>query len=171
MKNKIVALWNRLLALTFWRAVFWWKKRIGWKDFNKIVGATGIITAIDINVTGPFNDGDICFNVKLDAGQEWMVTVPTTGRLTSEDGNGPSLHCEITPWDRPMFEGKWQQLAVGKRVAVTGRWGFDGVHVVGMPEWKQVLRGLWYGIWGTLQPSWKDGWYEIHPVQTLEFIP
>lgn len=167
--SKLVAWWNLALAYTVWRVVFWWKKRIGWKDFGKVITATGVITAIDLNVTGPFNDGDVCFNVKLDPGQEWMITVPQTGRLTSEDGQGPSIHCEITPWTRSQFEGKWEQLAPGKRVKVTGAWGFDGVHKIGMPEWKQVLYALWDGIRGR-EPYWDDGWFEIHPVMEFEFI-
>jgi len=166
--NKIISWWNLLLAFTLWRVVFWWKKRIGWKDLGKTVTATGVITAIDLNVIGPFNDGDVCFNVKLDAGQEWLITVPQTGRLTSQDGE-PSIHCEITPWTRSKFEGKWQQLAIGKRVTVTGAWGFDGVHQAGVPEWKQVLVGLWAGIWKR-ESYWNDGWYEIHPVESFDFI-
>ncbi len=170
--SKLKDLWNLLLAHTAWRVVFWWKKRIGWKDFNQVVTATGVITRVDMNIEGWLNDGDVCWNLKLDDGQNWLITEPRSGRLTSEEDGPdpqPGLHCEITPWARAQFDGLWQQLAVGKRVRVTGRWGFDGVHHTGWPEWKEILLALWQGIW-TREPFWSDGWYEIHGVEGLEYI-
>lgn len=165
--GKLTALWNRLLALTFWKAVFWWKRQTGWLDLGQVVTCTGEIVAVDINTVGPGNDGDVCFNVLLDPGQEDLITT-FGGGLTNEDKSGhtlPSIHCEITPWDRPKFDGLWQQIAVGKRVLVSGRWGFDGVHT-GKPQWLEVLYALVRHM-----PNVKDGWFEIHPVQHLEFLP
>jgi len=159
MKN----LWNKLLALTLWRIVFWWKKKTGWLDLGKQIEVTGTIIAIDMNVTGWFNDGDVCFNVKLDPGQEQYVT-GFGGRLTTESDTDstPAIHCEITPWMRDQF--KWQQLAVGKRVRVAGAWGFDGVHT-GKSEWLEVLYALVRHM-----PNVNAGWFEIHPVQKLEYL-
>ena len=164
--TRLVTWWNLALAYTVWRVVFWWKKQTGWLDLGQTITVTGVITAVDINVTGPANDGDVCFNVQLDAGQEKWIT-GFGGVLTNEDKSGntlPSIHCEITPWTRARFDGKWQQLAVGKRVRVTGAWGFDGVHT-GKPEWLEVLYALLRH-----QPNVKDGWFEIHPVTDLSFI-
>lgn len=169
----IARLWNWLLAQTLWRLVFAWKKRTGWLDLGREIEVTGTIIAVDMNVTGFFNDGDVCFNVKLDdvvpplsnRNQDWTIT-GFGGRLTTESDTDPtpSIHCEITPWDRSKFDGKWQQLAVGKRVRVKGAWGFDGVHA-GVAEWKEVL-------WALVrhQPYVKTGWFEIHPVTELEFL-
>lgn len=162
---KLVAWWNIALAYTVWKVVFWWKKQTGWLDLGQIITVTGTVIAVDINVTGPANDGDVCFNVQLDPGQERYIT-GFGGRLTTESDTDPtpSIHCEIVPWMRSKFEGKWQQLAVGKRVRVTGRWGFDGVHT-GKPEWLEVLYALVRHM-----PNVKQGWFEIHEVTDFDFI-
>lgn len=160
----VVAGWNALLAQTLWRFVFFWKKQTGWLDLGREISVTGTIVMVDKNVTGLFNDGDVCFNVRLDFGWEWAIT-GFGGRKTSEDGQGPSLHCEIPPWTRKKFDGLWQQLEVGKRVAVTGAWGFDGVHT-GKPEAVEVVLALFRHM-----PNVQDGWFELHPVTALEFIP
>lgn len=160
----VVAGWNLALAHTFWRLVFWWKKQTGWLDLGREITVTGTITAVDMNVAGLFNDGDVCFNVRLDFGWEWAIT-GFGGRRTSEDGGEPSIHCEIPPWTRSKFDGLWQKLAVGKRVAVTGAWGFDGVHV-GAPEPIEIVLALLRHM-----PNVQDGWFELHPVTHLEFLP
>lgn len=178
MKNVLAWPKNALAWLvnnTFWRLVFLWKKQTGWMDLGQTVECTGVIVAVDMNVTGIFNDGDVCFNVKLDTyGPNHDPVAPDLqnryitafgGRLTSEDGNGPSIHCEIPPWVRDKFDGKWQQLAVGKRVRVKGAWGFDGVHT-GRAEWIEIILALFRH-----QPNVRDGWFEIHPVEELEFLP
>lgn len=156
---------------TFWRLVFWWKKQTGWLDMGQTIEVTGTIIAVDVNVTGTFNDGDVCFNVELDPGQEKWIT-GFGGRLTTESDTDPrpSIHCEITPWTRDQFSGKdrdhadWQALVVGKRVRVKGSWGFDGVHA-GINEFLEVL-------WALVrhQPYVKTGWFEIHPVTELEIL-
>lgn len=163
--NKITALWNLILAYTLWKVVFWWKKQTGWLDLGKTIEVTGTIIAIDLNITGFFNDGDVCFNVKLDPGQEQYIT-GFGGRLTTESDIDPTpaIHCEITPWDRKKFDGKWQQLAVGKRVKVSGAWGFDGVHA-GINEFLEILWALCRH-----QPYVQTGWFEIHTVETLEYL-
>lgn len=158
-----VAVWNALLAETLWRLVFWWKKQTGWLDLGEVIEVTGIVVMVDTNVTGLFNDGDVCFNVRLDVGLEKYIT-GFGGRLTSEDGEGPSLHCEITPWTRKKFDGTWQRLALGQRVRVKGRWGFDGVHL-GVSEPLEVLAAL-----PRHMPNVRDGWFEIHPVEELEIL-
>jgi hypothetical protein len=157
----------------WWQQVFAWKKRTGWVDFHREVEAHGIVTMIDGNVTGgPVNDGDFCFNVQLDPGQEWLITTPD-GRQTSEDmdgmkhgqGKGPSLHCEIPPWLASKFADQCKMLVLGAPVIVRGAWGFDGVHT-GAPEWLEVLKAV-----VTHPPNWAQGWHEIHPVSHLEVFP
>lgn len=164
--NTLAKWWNLLLAYTVWKVVFWWKKQTGWLDMGQNVEVTGTIIAVDMNITGFLNDGDVCFNVKLDPGQDQWIT-GFGGRLTTESDTDPtpSIHCEITPWDRSKFDGKWQQLAVGKRVRVKGAWGFDGVHA-GINEYLEIL-------WALVrhQPYVKTGWFELHPVQELEYLP
>jgi len=164
--SKVVAWWNLLMAYTVWKVVFWWKKQTGWLDLGQTITVTGTIVAVDMNVTGLFNDGDVCFNVQLDPGQEKYIT-GFGGVQTNEDKSGttpPSIHCEITPWMRAQFDGKWQQLAVGKRVKVTGAWGFDGVHLGGS-EWLEIWRAIWRHM-----PNVLDGWFEIHPVTSFDYI-
>lgn len=149
----------------FWRLVFWWKKQTGWLDLDQTVEVTGEIIMVDMNVTGVFNDGDVCFNVKLDSGWEHLITGFGGRRTTeSETDPRPSIHCEIPPWTRDQFDGKWQQLSVGRRVRVKGAWGFDGVHT-GRPEWVEVLLALVRHM-----PNVRDGWFEIHPVEEFDFI-
>lgn len=72
MKNPITVIIN-----TWWRLVFWWKKRTGWIDLDRVV-ATGMIISVDNSLSA---DGDIRFDLKLDYGQEWLVT-GFGGRLT-----------------------------------------------------------------------------------------
>lgn len=163
--SKLAGWWNLLLAWTVWRVVFWWKKRTGWLDLGEVVECTGTVIMVDANISGAFNDGDVCFNVKLDPGQERLVT-GFGGRLTTESDTDPTpaLHCEIPPWTRSKFDDIWQKLEVGKRVRVRGSWGFDGVHT-GRPEWLEILYSLVRHM-----PNVRQGWFEIHPVEELEIL-
>lgn len=147
----------------FWKTVFWWKKQTGFVDFGKEVEISGVVTMIDDN-TGPGTDGDYCFNVKVDPQYEHMITTPD-GRMTSEDGKGPSMHCEIPPWLADKFADQRKILRVGMPVIVRGEYGFDGVHL-GVPEWREIIAAL------VRHPTvWKTGWFEIHPVSHLEVWP
>lgn len=161
--SRIKAFWIWLLAVTFWKGVFFWKKQTGWLDLGQEIEVTGTIVAVDMNISGWFNDGDACFNVRLDPGLEKYIT-GFGGRLTSEDGQGPSLHCEIPPWTRAQFAAALPRIVVGARVRVRGAWGFDGVHL-GKPEIVEVLAAI-----PRHMPNVKDGWFEIHPVAALEFL-
>lgn len=148
------------LTSWLWRLVFCWKQRTGWLDLGEIVTATGVV----VDHVPPGLDGDRTFAVKLDPGQDRLIT-GFGGRLTAEDpAVGPSLHCEIEPWSGENLEEIYACMKVGDRVRVTGHWGFDGVHL-GVPMWREVIAAAIRH-----QPNVREGWFEIHPVETLEIL-
>lgn len=144
-----------------WRLVFWWKRRTGFVDLGQTVSVVGEVVQI-----GPDDfDGDINFDIRLDHAHEWAIAA-FGGRLTSATSDGqPALHCEIPPWASPQLrEFARSELRLGQRVSVRGAWGFDGVHT-GRPEWQEILLALWRH-----QPNLRDGWFEIHPVESLVIL-
>lgn len=152
--------WYEKVAGVWWRIVFWWKRQTGFLDLKEVVEATGTILWTDKDAGNP--DGDVTFHLKLDPGQERLITA-FGGRLTSADPEFPeTLHCEVAPWTRDKFN--LDVIKVGARVRVAGRWGFDGVHT-GHNEFVDVLLALWRH-----QPNVIDGWFEIHPVEKLEAL-
>jgi len=145
---------------TWWRLVFWWKKRTGWLDLHEQIEVTGTI----VDMVLPGVDGDRDFNVRLDPGFEKYIT-GFGGRLTTEnDAVGPSLHCEIEPWASAELKATYAQLTVGARVRVRGAWGFDGVHL-GVSMWLEIPAALIRH-----QPNVREGWFEIHPVAVIEIL-
>lgn len=147
--------------LLWWRVVFWWKRRTGWIDLGERITAIGTVIQVGPNDL----DGDLNFDVQLDAGQERLIT-GFGGRLTSAaDSGAPSLHCEVSPWAPAALRAAAGALQVGQRVRVSGAWGFDGVHT-GRAEWVEVLLAL-----VRHQPAVRTGWMECHPVDALEVLP
>lgn len=145
----------------FWKFIWFWKKQTGWIDLDKVIEITGTVVTTSKDLSG---DGDIRFNVVLDDPYKWAIT-GFGGRLTHEGAaSEPSIHCEITPWDREKFDSIWQKVEVGSRVRVKGRWGFDGVHTGKGPVVDVLLGFLRH------QPNINDGWFEIHPVEEFEII-
>lgn len=145
----------------FWKFVWFWKRQTGWLDLDQIIEVTGTVITTSKDLSG---DGDIRFNVLLDDDYIWTIT-GFGGRLTREgSANEPSLHCEITPWDKDKFDNVWQNVEVGSRVRIKGRWGFDGVHTG-----KGAVADVFLAIIRH-QPNTKDGWFEIHPVEELEIL-
>ena len=147
----------RWLINLWWRLVFWWKKRSGWLDMHQRVHAIG--TVIDINQ--PDTDGDRTFSVEVDTEYRKFITLGF--RLTHTDGvTRPSLHCEIPPWSAQWLKDRFATMKAGDRVVVSGAWGYDGVHVRNWPMWAQIPLALWRH-----QPDMRNGWFEIHPVESL----
>lgn len=151
----------RAVSNTWWRLVFWWKRGTGWVDLGRVVTAVG--TVIEVDLPGP--DGDGNFDIVLDPNQTWLIT-GFGGRLTScPPIYRPALHCEVEPWAGDYLAAMFRRLRIGDRVQVTGRWGFDGVHT-GRAMWLEILLALVrHG------PNIRQGWFEIHPVETLEILP
>ena len=144
----------------FWRLVFWWKRRTGWIDLCEVVTATGVVVGID----APGADGDGSFDITVDDDQRRLIT-GFGGRITTADpALYPSLHCEVEPWASDALRAAFTTLEVGDRVRVTGRWGFDGVHT-GQSLWLEVLLALVRHA-----PNVRDGWFEIHPVESIEHV-
>ncbi len=142
-----------------WRVVFWWKKQTGFIDMRERIEVTGHVLSIDTA-----SDGDRTFNVCLDAGQERYIT-GFGGRLTSKSSSCPAIHCEIPPWVSRGLKGTYDSMEVGQRVRVTGAWGFDGVHVgYDFFPWEVVAALVRH------QPNVRDGWFEIHPVESIELL-
>lgn len=151
----------RWLTLLRWRIVWWWKHRTGFVDMGEDVAATGVIAAVEV---GRSSDGDQNFDLRLDPGQERLIT-GMGGRLTTAHPEiGPTIHCEVPPWAPADVQAAAFALAVGQHVRVSGRWGFDGVHT-GRPAWQEVILALWRH-----QPNHAGGWFEIHPVTRIEFL-
>lgn len=150
---------QRLYA-AFWRFVFFWKRLTGFVDLKQTITVTGRVIQVGPNDI----DGDLNFDVDLDPGQAKWIT-GFGGRLTSAAADGtPSMHCEIPPWASGALRALGESLRAGDRVAVTGAWGFDGVHT-GRAEWLEVLLAiLRHG------PNVREGWLEIHPVVFLEIL-
>jgi len=149
------------LRNALWKFVFWWKHRTGFVDMGRRVTAVGTVIAKDPGIS---SDGDRNFDVRLDHGQEWMIT-GMGGRLTSADpAIGPSIHCEVEPWASDEVKARCDKMRIGDRVLVTGRWGFDGVHV-GRPMWLEIVLAL-----VRHQPNLQEGWFEVHPVERLAIL-
>lgn len=141
----------------FWKVVWWWKHRTGFVDLHRDVTAVGRVLSLRSS-----SDGDALLNIELDAEHMWLT--PPTGALAKYG----HLHCELPPWVRGPVRNVYATLRPGDRVAVTGRWGFDGVHLLPdhWPSWLfpiEVLAALWRH-----QPNFRDGWFEIHPVTGIE---
>lgn len=157
-------LWIKI-KLAFWKMVFWWKHKTGFLDLGEDVTFTGTVMLVD-GVGSPTidNDGDFCFNVKVDFGWEWLNT-GFKGRKTTNNLAAPdTIHCEVPPWLVPGLQEKLIKVVTGARIKVTGRWGFDGVHI-GKAQWLETLYALWRH-----QPNVLEGWFEIHPVTDIEII-
>ena len=152
----------RYIVNLWWKLVFAWKKRTGWLDLGEQIEVTGVV----LNFIPPDVDGDRTFNLKLDPGQEKYIT-GFGGRLTMESGTEPSLHCEIPPWSPQALRDLYDELAKlpsPPRVRVRGAWGFDGVHL-GKSYWIEIPAALVRHM-----PNVRDGWFEIHPVSSLEVV-
>jgi hypothetical protein len=144
----------------FWRFVWWWKHRTGFLD----LGETLLVTGTVIRVDAPGADGDGNFDLRLDAGQERWIT-GFGGRLTcAPPVTEPSLHCEVEPWAPPDLRAMFGRLQVGDRIAVTGAWGFDGVHT-GRSMLAEILLAV-----ARHQPNVRQGWFEAHPVIRIEAL-
>lgn len=150
--------WKVYIEFTFWKIVFWWKKKSGFIDLHQEVTVIGEVVWSDF---GKNPDGDYTMHVKPDYEYQWLITMGN--RKTSADSDYPeTLHCEVVPWMRDQFKESLDKLKIGSRVKITGSWGFDGVHI-GKNEFIEVLAALWRH-----QPNVKDGWFEIHPVKNIE---
>jgi hypothetical protein len=141
---------------TWWKLVFWWKKRTGWIDFKQEIAVHGVV----VEMVPPDVDGDRTFNLKLEKEFEHYITLGD--KMTTENKVvGPSIHCEIPPWAPKKVRDAYDVMKVGDRVCVIGAWGFDGVHL-GTTMWLEIPAALLRH-----QPNVKDGWFEIHPVRAL----
>lgn len=156
--------WRNILTwivATWWRFVFWYKHRAGFLDLGRDAVVRGTIVKID-SQTSP--DGDFCFSIEPDPGYRWAVTA-FGGRLTTEDERFPgTLHCEVSPWTRHLVDNVLPKLALGTRVEVAGRWGYDGVHTHA-PLWLDILRAI-----PGHAPDMAGGWCEIHPVTVIHVL-
>lgn len=142
---------------TFWKFVFWWKKRTGFIYLGPVV-AVGTVVSLRSS-----NDGDALLNINLDKEYLWL-TPKGIGRRRSIG----KLHCEIPPWVRGRVREVYSTLKEGDRVSVSGEWGFDGVHVIAeYPPWYMFPIELLMAVFRH-QPNVQDGWFEIHPVENLE---
>lgn len=142
-----------------WRIIFFWKKRTGWIDLGREIEVTGTVAKLESN-----SDGDRSIALRLDEGQEQWIT-GFGGRLTTGDRSvGPSLHCEVVPWSDDSLRTVHGSLRIGDRVRVRGAWGFDGVHLGVWFPFEVLLALVRHG------PNVHEGWFEIHPVTSLEVI-
>lgn len=144
---------------TFFRFVFWWKKRTGFISFGPCV-VFG--TVISKRSSG---DGDALLNVSLD---ETQLAFTPSG--IGDPACHGRLHCEIPPWIKGEVREVYSQLQVGDRVRIEGDWGFDGVHLLDDPDppwWKFILVEVPGAIFRH-QPNVKKGFFEVHPVTKIE---
>lgn len=142
------------LVNLWWRLVWVMKHRGGYVDLGRDIAIAGTVRSVEAS-----SDGDLVFNLEPDAADDWAITT-FGGRRTSENPAYPAtLHCEVVPWDR----GRFTAPAVGARLRVSGRWGYDGVHG-GHGMFIDALRCL-FGATPVL-----DGWCEIHPVSKIEVL-
>ncbi len=84
------------------------------------VTVSGIIEAL-APTSGPAVDGDFSFDMKVDAGYEWTLSL---GSFVLNDGN---LHVEIVPSDQATVLANIT-LPPGAHVRVTGVWVLDTDH-------------------------------------------
>ena len=145
----------RWITNTWWKFVFFWKKRTGFVALGPVI-ATGTVLSMRTS-----KDGDALLNIELDEDSYWLTPLGL-----GHPSHRYRLHCEIVPWDqRPM--AVHTTLQVGDRVKVAGDWGFDGVHLFDEKKrWLfpfEVLASLFRH-----QPNFKNGWFEIHPVTSIE---
>ncbi len=98
------------------------------------VTVSGIIEAL-LPTSGPTVDGDFSFDIKVDAGYEWTLSL---GSYVVNNGN---LHIEVVPSDQPTVLANLT-LAPGAHVQVTGVWVLDTDHgwfSEVHPAWSVVL--------------------------------
>ena len=161
--NKLKALWQQVV-FAWWKLIFAYKHLTGFLDLGRNIEVTGTVLNVEDS-----SDGDFCFNLALDLEYSWANLV--FGRHTTENPKYPdSLHCEITPWDRFMFTELLPRIKPGVRVRISGRWGFDGVHVHPSKTgfWAEVLEVIYALI--RHQPNVLEGWAECHPVKSLKLL-
>lgn len=84
------------------------------------VTVTGIVEAL-LPTSGPAVDGDYSFDIRVDAGYEWTLS------LGSYVLNGGNLHVEVVPSDQAAVLGN-RTLAPGAHILVTGAWVLDTDH-------------------------------------------
>lgn len=84
------------------------------------VTVSGIIEAL-MPTSGPAVDGDFSFDIKVDAGYEWTLSL---GSYVLKAGH---LHIEVVPSDQPAVLANLT-LVPGTHVQVTGVWVLDTDH-------------------------------------------
>jgi hypothetical protein len=148
----------RWLTDSWWKFVFWWKKRTGFIAFFPVTAAGTVLSLRSSS------DGDALLNIEL-YGDYLNLTPELIGDYTHHG----RLHCELPPWIRGEVRDVYAQVKVGDRVEVSGEWGFDGVHLFEEKKWwlfpLEVLAAIFRH-----QPNVRDGWFELHPVTEIKIL-
>jgi hypothetical protein len=136
------------------------KKRCGFVDLGQMITITG-----QVKRSKTHKDGDRSIDIYPDDEFEWVLYYK--GHSTRD-----YIHTEFTPCERSyedvaaaLEEVKTRWEAGEKlRVAITGRWAYDGVDHRG--EWREQLDKCLDG----LDPDPSVGWLEIHPAYSVEVL-
>lgn len=141
-------------------AVLEQKKRCGFVDLGQLVTVTG-----QVRRSKTHKDGDRSIDIYPDDEFEW--TLYHKGKQ-----NRSYIHAEFTPCERryddvaAALDEVMERYEAGEkpRVAITGRWAFDGVDHNG--KWREQLDKCLSGR----EPDPSLGWVEIHPAYFVEIL-
>ena len=144
------------------------KRRCGFVDLG-YVRLTGVVKYIEENL----GDGDLTVDIKPDPRFDYLRWYKGVETSHSKDG---TIHVEIMPCERQFSDIESvlkkivEQHKKGKiiRVAVEGRFAFDGVDHTPTGTWQRIeetkicLAGR--------DPGPTIGWTEVHPVYSVEIL-
>lgn len=146
------------------------KRRCGFLDLGKDVTVVGNVTAFDPGG----GDGDVCFNVKVEQGYEYLLQYK--GRDTSESGKPGELHCEFMPCSQfGAIKKKLDEVIAlcqqghQPRVRIAGRWSYDGVHTTNWAQDGLTFKEVWACLMGHAADE-ANGWTEIHPATDIAIL-
>ena len=136
------------------------KRRCGFVDLGRIVVAEGLVTRSKIHT-----DGDRSVTIIPDIQHRYLLKYKDQSRRTH-------LKAEFMPCERDYADvedvlievGRRMDAGIPTRVAIMGRWAYDGVDHRG--EFKDNLDLCLEAR----EPDPAVGWTEIHPAYSIEIL-